>query len=40
MPSTPIIVVASRRQHHPPQQAFNWVADIYPTTESLKATGK
>ena len=24
----------------PPQQAFNWVADIYPTTEALKANGQ
>ena len=24
----------------PPQQAFNWVADLYPTTEALKANGQ
>src|SRR4029078_13214914 len=24
----------------PPQQAFNWVADLYPTTEALNANGQ
>ena len=38
---TPIIVFASLGDNiTPPQQAFNWVADIYPTTEDLKANGQ
>lgn len=38
---SPIIVFASLGDNiTPPQQAFNWVADIYPTTESLKANGQ
>ncbi|MBM6580811.1 DUF3141 domain-containing protein [Microvirga sp. BT689] len=38
---TPIIVFASLGDNiTPPQQAFNWVADIYPTTEALKANGQ
>lgn len=38
---SPIIVFASLGDNiTPPQQAFNWVADIYPTTEALKANGQ
>src|ERR671912_73952 len=38
---TPIIVFASLGDNiTPPQQAFNWVADIYSTTEDLKANGQ
>jgi len=38
---SPIIVFASLGDNiTPPQQAFNWVADIYPSTEALKANGQ
>ncbi len=37
----PIVMFASLGDNiTPPQQAFNWVADIYRSTEELKATGK
>jgi pimeloyl-ACP methyl ester carboxylesterase len=38
---SPIVLFASLGDNiTPPQQAFNWVADLYPTTESLKANGQ
>ncbi len=38
---SPIILFASLGDNiTPPQQAFNWVADVYPTTEALKANGQ
>src|SRR5918995_1502115 len=38
---SPIILFASLGDNiPPPQQAFNWVADLYPTTEALKANGQ
>ncbi len=38
---SPIILFASLGDNiTPPQQAFNWVADIYPTTDALKANGQ
>ncbi len=38
---SPIILFASLGDNiTPPQQAFSWVADIYPTTEALKANGQ
>ncbi|MCK9909034.1 DUF3141 domain-containing protein [Microbacteriaceae bacterium K1510] len=38
---SPIILFASLGDNiTPPQQAFNWVADIYPTTDDLKANGQ
>lgn len=38
---SPIILFASLGDNiTPPQQAFNWVADLYPTTEALKAHGQ
>src|SRR5215217_2444403 len=38
---SPVILFASLGDNiTPPQQAFNWVADIYPTTEALKANGQ
>ncbi|RZI40748.1 DUF3141 domain-containing protein [Herbaspirillum sp. HC18] len=38
---TPIIVFASMGDNiTPPQQAFNWVADIYGSTEEIKARGQ
>jgi pimeloyl-ACP methyl ester carboxylesterase len=38
---SPIILFASLGDNiTPPQQAFNWVADLYPTTETLKANGQ
>src|SRR4051812_45514332 len=38
---SPIILFASLGDNiPPPQQAFNWVADLYPTTEDLKANGQ
>jgi pimeloyl-ACP methyl ester carboxylesterase len=38
---SPIILFASLGDNiTPPQQAFNWVADLYPTTEDLKANGQ
>jgi pimeloyl-ACP methyl ester carboxylesterase len=38
---SPIILFASLGDNiTPPQQAFNWVADLYPTTEHLKANGQ
>ncbi|GJE43794.1 DUF3141 domain-containing protein [Methylobacterium soli] len=37
----PIILFASLADNiTPPQQAFNWVADLYPTTQELKASGQ
>lgn len=37
----PIILFASLGDNiTPPQQAFNWVADLYPTTADLKANGQ
>jgi uncharacterized protein DUF3141 len=38
---SPIILFASLGDNiTPPQQAFNWVADLYPTTDDLKASGQ
>jgi hypothetical protein len=38
---SPIILFASLGDNiTPPQLAFNWVADLYPTTEALKANGQ
>jgi hypothetical protein len=38
---SPIILFASLGDNiTPPQQAFNWVADLYPTTEALKEAGQ
>jgi pimeloyl-ACP methyl ester carboxylesterase len=38
---TPIILFASMGDNiTPPQQAFNWVADIYGSTEEIKARGQ
>jgi len=38
---SPIILFASLGDNiTPPQQAFNWVADLYPTTDALKANGQ
>ncbi|MFE1598770.1 DUF3141 domain-containing protein [Methylobacterium sp. ID0610] len=38
---SPIILFASLGDNiTPPQQAFNWVADLYPTTAELKANGQ
>lgn len=38
---SPIVLFASLGDNiTPPQQAFNWVADLYPTTEILKANGQ
>ncbi|CAH1669979.1 DUF3141 domain-containing protein [Chelatococcus asaccharovorans] len=38
---SPIVLFASLGDNiTPPQQAFNWVADLYPTTEALKANGQ
>ncbi|SAL14307.1 PHB de-polymerase domain-containing protein [Caballeronia peredens] len=38
---TPIILFASMGDNiTPPQQAFNWVADIYGTTDEIKAHGQ
>ena len=38
---SPIILFASLGDNiTPPQQAFNWVADLYPTTEEIKANGQ
>jgi pimeloyl-ACP methyl ester carboxylesterase len=38
---SPIILFASLGDNiTPPQQAFNWIADLYPTTEALKANGQ
>jgi len=38
---SPIIVFASLGDNiTPPQQAFNWVADLYPTTQALKDAGQ
>ncbi|WP_213307244.1 DUF3141 domain-containing protein [Paraburkholderia sacchari] len=38
---SPIILFASLGDNiTPPQQAFNWVADIYATTEEIKARGQ
>src|ERR671912_772186 len=38
---SPIILFASLGDNiTPPQQAFNWVVDLYPTTEALKANGQ
>lgn len=38
---SPIILFASLGDNiTPPQQAFNWVADIYKTTDELKANGQ
>ena len=37
----PIIVFASMGDNiTPPQQAFNWIADVYSTTEEIKANGQ
>jgi pimeloyl-ACP methyl ester carboxylesterase len=37
----PIVVFASMGDNiTPPQQAFNWILDLYPTTEALKAAGQ
>jgi pimeloyl-ACP methyl ester carboxylesterase len=39
--NAPIVLFASLGDNiTPPQQAFNWVADVYPTTEMLKANGQ
>jgi pimeloyl-ACP methyl ester carboxylesterase len=38
---SPIILFASLGDHiTPPQQAFNWVADVYGSTEEVKARGQ
>jgi hypothetical protein len=38
---SPIILFASLGDNiTPPQQAFNWIADLYPTTDDLKARGQ
>jgi len=38
---TPIILFASMGDNiTPPQQAFNWVADVYSSTEEIKAQGQ
>ncbi|UHC17079.1 DUF3141 domain-containing protein [Methylobacterium currus] len=38
---SPIILFASLGDNiTPPQQAFNWIADLYPTTAELKANGQ
>ena len=38
---SPIIMFASLGDNiTPPQQAFNWIADSYPTTEEIKANGQ
>ncbi len=38
---TPIVVFASWGDNiTPPQQAFNWVADVYASTEEIKANGQ
>lgn len=38
---SPMILFASLGDNiTPPQQAFNWVADLYPTTEDLKENGQ
>lgn len=38
---SPIILFASLGDNiTPPQQAFNWIADLYPTTDDLKASGQ
>jgi hypothetical protein len=38
---SPIILFASLGDNiTPPQQAFNWIADLYPTTKDLKASGQ
>jgi pimeloyl-ACP methyl ester carboxylesterase len=38
---SPIVVFASLGDNiTPPQQAINWVLDLYPTTEALKANGQ
>ena len=38
---SPIIVFASMGDNiTPPQQAFNWIADIYSSTEEIKANGQ
>jgi pimeloyl-ACP methyl ester carboxylesterase len=38
---SPIILFASLGDHiTPPQQAFNWVADVYGSTEEIKARGQ
>ena len=38
---SPIVVFASMGDNiTPPQQAINWVLDLYPTTEALKANGQ
>ena len=38
---TPIILFASMGDNiTPPQQAFNWVADVYGSTEEIKARGQ
>jgi hypothetical protein len=38
---SPIILFASLGDNiTPPQQAFNWIADLYPTTQDLKASGQ
>src|SRR5262249_6381587 len=38
---SPIILFASLGDNiTPPQQAFNWIADVYPTTRALKENGQ
>jgi len=38
---SPIVLFASLGDHiSPPQQAFNWVADVYGSTEEIKARGQ
>ena len=38
---SPIVLFASLGDHiTPPQQAFNWVADVYGSTEEIKARGQ
>lgn len=39
--AVPVIVFASHGDNiTPPQQALNWIADLYPRTEELRAAGK
>jgi pimeloyl-ACP methyl ester carboxylesterase len=37
---SPIILFASMGNITPPQQAFNWIADVYGSTEEIKARGQ
>ena len=38
---SPVILFASMGDNiTPPQQAFNWIADVYSSTEEIKANGQ